>query len=166
MIRLKVFFPVLLLVGLVGFILVWRLDVWVKSGLESAISAVTGTKTEISSLSISLKNSSLKIGRLRIASPHQEFKNLIELAEIVVDFQTLPILEKRVVIDEFSMKGIDWQTPRATSGFLPPAPQSSEPSIFSSLVDESFRKIKDEFAAMPVTQLVDFQVPDSPKEIM
>lgn len=166
MIRWKVFLPVVALVILVSWLVVWRLDFWVRKGLEDAISAATGTKTDISGLRITFKNSSLVIRRLEIASPTQEFKNAVEFGDIVINFQFLPLLEKRVVIDEFSIRGIDWGTTRKTSGFLPPKPKSKEPSVFSEWIDTAFAEVKQEFNDLPVAKLVDFQVPTNPQEIL
>ncbi len=91
---------------------------------------------------------------------------MLEFSEIIVDFQFLPILHKRFVVDEFSVKGIDWGTKRKRSGFLPPEPKSKEPSIFSAWIDEAFSEIENEFEKMPVSKLVDFEVPKNPKEVL
>jgi len=166
MIRWKVFLPVLGLVILVSWIMVWCLDTWVKQGLQNAISSMTGTKTDIRDLKISLMNSSMKIRKLEIASAKDHYKNLLEFADIVVDFQFLPLLEKKVIVDEFSVRGIDWGTKRRTSGYLPPQPKPKHPSAMSVWMDEAFNEVEGEFAKMPVAQLMDFQVPENPKEVL
>jgi len=166
MIRWKVFLPVLAIVILTAWVMVWCLDGWVKQGLQNAISAMTGTKTDISNLKISFFNSSMKIRKLEIASPKDHYKNLLEFEDIVVDFRFLPLLEKKVIVDEFSVRGIDWGTKRRTSGYLPPQPKPKHPSALSVWMDEAFAEVEGEFARMPVAQLMDFQVPDNPKEVL
>jgi uncharacterized protein (TIGR03545 family) len=166
MIRLKVFIPALLLSVLVALWMIYRLDGWLKSSIESAISAVTGTKTEISSLQLSLRESRLFVGKLKVASPEHEFKNLVEFSEIVIDFQTLPLFEKRFVVDEFSLKGIDWNTPRKESGFLLAKERPKDTGIFSGFVDQAMTTLSEEFEKMPVAELIDFRVPESPKELL
>ncbi|MGA0164460.1 MAG: TIGR03545 family protein, partial [Bdellovibrionota bacterium] len=166
MIRWKVFLSALILTLLVLWIAVFRLESWVRAGIESGISAITNTKTEIKVLSISFKNSSLKIKGLAIASPRAEFKNILEISEISIDFQSLPLLEKRFVVDDFSIEGISWATDRKTSGWLPKKMKSKESSWISKQVDETFSKVSKEFKDLPVNQLADFRIPNNPKEIL
>lgn len=166
MIRFKVFLPVLILTILIGWFFVYRLDAWLEKAIEDGVSSITNTKTEIQSLKLSFQNSSLVIRGLKIASPKDEFKNLVEFADIVIDFQSLPLLEKRFVIDDFSIRGIAWNTPRKTSGWLPPKPKKDEPSWISEQIDKAFGKIKEEFQELPVAKLADFRIPQNPQEVL
>ncbi len=166
MIRFKVFIPAFLLVVLVAFVVLYRIDAWVKGWIEDGISAITDTKTDIRSLTISFKNSSLTIDRLEIASKNDEWKNLLEFEDIVVDFQALPLLRKRVVVDDFSLKGIQWGTKRRTSGRLPPRKKSKEPSWFSEQLDVAMGSLKKEMAKTPVSKWTNFSLPDSPRELL
>jgi uncharacterized protein (TIGR03545 family) len=164
--RLKVFIPVLLVVILSLVISALFIDTWVKRWIENGISSITETKTDISDLKLSFSHSSLRIRRLQIASQKEEYKNAVEFENIVVDFQTLPLLKKRFVIDEFSIEGIQWGTPRKTSGKLPPRIKSSEPSYFSELKNSAFAALRKEFDEMPVSKLSDFKIPTDPREIV
>jgi uncharacterized protein (TIGR03545 family) len=166
MIRWKVFLPFVGLVALISFFVLYRLDIFVKSGLESAISAATNTRTDISRLRISLVNSSLTIRRLEVASAAEEFKNAVEFGDIIVDFQFLPLLQKRFIVDDFSIKGVAWGTPRKTSGRLPPKPPSSGSSFLGEISDEAWASLKSEFAQLPVAKLADFELPRDPQAIL
>src|SRR4051812_4597579 len=99
MIRLKVFVPLLLVAVLASLFVLFRFDALLKVWIENGISNFTETKTDIGDLHISFKDSSLTIGRMEIASKDDEFKNLVEFADIVIDFQTLPLLKKRFIVD-------------------------------------------------------------------
>lgn len=169
MFRWKVFLPVLAIVIALGVFGVFYIDTWLKNQMESAISSISGTKTDIESLRLSFKESSLKIKKLQIASSKEEFKNLMEFSDIIIDFQALPLLEKRFVVDEFSVTGIDWGTPRKTSGFLPPRKkqdQAEGPSWYEEWLDQSFDRVKEEFDELPVARLADYRVPTDPDEIL
>gem|GEM_PF-4807224 len=166
MIRLKVFIPVLLIVALSVWFAIYRLDIWLKYKLENVISDVTGTKIDISDLRLSFRNSSLKIKKLQIASSTEKYRNLIEFGNIVVDFESLPLLRKRFVIDEFSVKGIAWDTPRDSSVFLPHRSKSNKPSWYSKWADEAFNKTKVEFNKLPIEKLADFRVPTSTEQVL
>lgn len=163
--RLKVFLPAVLLVALVTYVVSLKLEVWLKHWIEDGISAITQTRTDISHLELSFKNSSLKLKRLEIASSEDEFKNLIEFENIVIDFQTLPLLQKRLVIDNFSITGLAWGTKRTRSGFLPPKPPAP-PSWLSKEFDKAFSSLKTEMAELPIAKLLDFDIPKDPRELV
>lgn len=165
-IRWKVFLPVLGIFLLTSWVVIYKIDTWLKDWLESGISAVTETKTDISRLHLSFANSSLKIGRLEIASKTDEFKNAVEFEEIVIDFQTLPLLRKRFVIDDFSILGIQWGTNRKTSGWIPKPPPPKKPSWFAQMSNKAFTSLKKEFDATPAGKLLDFKIPTNPKDIV
>ncbi len=166
MIRWKVFLSGLVVLLVILFVIYFRLESWVKTGVQESVSAMTGTKTDIRELSISFKNSSLHIRRVEVGSKTDEYKNMLELEDIALDFQFLPLLYKRFVVDEFSVRGIQWGTKRRSSGWIPKPQKSKEPSFFSELVDRSFVSLKTEFANTPVQQLLDFEVPSNPREIV
>lgn len=166
MIRWKVFLPAVVMSALVVWFAIYRLDSWLKHQIENTVSAVTGTRTNISSLNLSLRKSRLQIERLQIASAKEEFQNAVDFSEIVIDFQSLPLLEKRFVIDDFSIKGIDWKTPRKTSGFLPEEKKDEKPSWFSEWADEAFDSLKKEMNELPVAKLGDFRIPSNAKEVL
>ncbi len=164
-IRWKFFISVLIFLGVISWVLVFCLDGMVKSAVESGISSITNTKTDVSGLKVSLLNSSLRIHRLEIASKADPMKNTIEFSDITIDFQTLPLLERRFIVDDFSMTGIQWGTPRKTSGALPPrAPR--EETWYSGISDKAFAKLEDEFNDLPVSQLTTFSIPDNVDEIL
>jgi len=166
MIRWKVFLPALVLSLLVIWFAMFRLDSWLKNQIEQTISLVTGTRTNISQLDLSWMRSRLSISRLQIASSQEEFKNAVEFADIIIDFQSLPLLEKRFVIDDFSIKGIDWNTPRRSSGFLPPEKKDQKPPWFSEWADTAFESLRKEFNEVPVARLGDFRIPTDAKEVL
>ncbi len=164
-IRLKVFIPVVLLIALIVGVAFLKIEGWLKNWIENGISSITDTKTDITALSLSFNESSLKIKRLEIASSEEEFKNAVEFEDIVINFQTLPLLKKRFVIDEFSVKGIAWGTNRRTSGFLPPKPKAP-PSWVSKQFDQAFQSLKTEISDLPVSKMLDFEIPRDPREIV
>jgi uncharacterized protein (TIGR03545 family) len=164
MIRWKLFLSVSLIVGLLLFFFILRFDAWLTNRLEGAISGVTGTKTDILSLKTKFFPPRLEVKTLEIASSTESLKNLLEFEDIVVAFELLPLLEKRVVINEFSIRGMDWGTPRKNSGFLPP--KKKEPSWLDPYVAKAFGAFQQEFEALPLSRLADFRIPDEPEEVL
>lgn len=168
MIRLKVFLPVLGIFALITWVLMYQIDAWMKSAIESSLSGISGTKAEISRLHLSFKDSRLEIDHLKVGSPSREFKNIVELDSIVFDFQFLPLLEKRVVLDDFSIKGIAWNTPREKSGWLPKKAihKKEAPSWMDEWIAKGTEELKQEFQSLPVARLADFRVPSNVQEVL
>lgn len=164
--RFKVFIPIVLLVALVAWAALYRVDAWLDSAIESSLSALTGTKTDVDGLELSFKKSRLVIKRIQIASRQEEFKNLIELEDLIFDFEFYPLLEKRVVLEDFSIKGIDWWTPRKTSGFLPVSSKKAERSWLSPYIDQAFDRVKQEYKQLPVAKLAEFELPDDVRDVL
>jgi uncharacterized protein (TIGR03545 family) len=166
MIRWKVFLSALALTTLIVWFVSFRLEAWLKSAIESGVSALTETKTEIRRLNLSFKESQLKIKGLAVASKKHEFKNLIEIDSIVIDFQSLPLLSRRFVVDEFSVEGVSWSTDRRTSGWLPKKKKQKKDSWFSKQWEEALSALTKEFEELPVSQLLDYRIPTDPAEIL
>lgn len=165
MIRFKVFIPFVAVFSVLVWIAVYRLDALVKNWVESGISAVTGTKTDITDLKVSLKNSSLAIRRLEIASKEDPWKNTVEFELIKIDFQSLPLLKKKFIVDDFSVKGIAWGTKRRTSGVLPAKPKEP-PSWLSKQMDAAWGSLKTEMSQTPVGKLTSFSIPQDAGEVL
>jgi uncharacterized protein (TIGR03545 family) len=164
MIRLKIFIPVFLLLVLLICFAVFRLDGWVRAELEEGISAITGTKTDISNVNISLRDSSLTIGRLEIASSDDEMKNAVEFENLVLEFEILPLLKKRLKVKEFSIRGVALGSRRTHSGKLVRHPEG--PSWVSVKTDKAMAALKKEVKSLPVAKLMDFDVPVETREIL
>ncbi|MFA5974767.1 MAG: TIGR03545 family protein [Elusimicrobiota bacterium] len=118
MIRRKTVLPTLILL-LVGFLLaVFCLDPFAKWAMIKGGQSVFGARVSIDSVTLSLRHSSLRIRTLAVADKSEPMKNLFQFDEAVFAFRTLPLLEKKVIIDDASLKGLRFGTPRKTSGAL------------------------------------------------
>jgi uncharacterized protein (TIGR03545 family) len=107
----------------------WMLfgDWLVKRALEAAGSAIVGARVEIAGLRISLAQSRLTIHGLTVASPSEAFKNVVQADELDADFEALPLLQKKFIVDRLAATGLRFGTARATDGRLP-GDSSSGPS--------------------------------------
>ena len=118
MIRWKALVPTAAVLGAVALLLILFLDTWVKWGLENSLEAVFGAKVEIAFVDVRLRESALRLKGVRIADRSAPMTNLVELGEAVFDGRALPLLEKKFVVEDASLTGLRFGTPRKTSGAL------------------------------------------------
>ncbi|MDB5037885.1 MAG: hypothetical protein JWQ35_1413 [Bacteriovoracaceae bacterium] len=162
--RIKFFIAGLLFLTIVGGVAFFKIDTLLTTALEEKISQITLTKTDISNLKVSFKNWSLEIKKLEVASRDDEFKNIVELEGVFIGFKALPLLKKTLFVDEFSIKGISFGTPRGKSGKLSLPKKSS--SWVSEKMGNAIDKIKAEFVNLPFNKFLDFEIPSDPIEMV
>ena len=88
----------------------------VKRGLEAGGTAAARAKVEIDHVRVSLWQSRLTIYGLTIASPTEAFKNTMQADQLDADFETLPLLRKKFIVDRLAATGLRFGTARTTDG--------------------------------------------------
>lgn len=122
-IRWKALIPTLIILVLTGVFTVFFLDGIIRKTIINAGESVFGAKVEVASVKTKFKNMSVTIQGLRIADKNDVWKNLLEVEKISFAANPLPLLSKKLLIDEMTTEGIKWGTKRETSGALPPGKQ-------------------------------------------
>ena len=111
--------------GLIVFVLttglilgVWLLvvDVVVKRLIEHTGTKVVGAKVELGAADLSLFPLGLTLTRLQVTNPDEPMTNAVEVARIAFTMDALNLLRRKVIIEEMAMAGMQFHTPRATSG--------------------------------------------------
>lgn len=118
--RWKAVIPVgvLLLVLVLGWVLFGN---WlVKRALEAGGTAAARAKVEIDHVDVSLRRSRLAIYGLTVASPSAAFKNTVQAGELDFDFELLPLLRKKFIVDRLAATGLRFGTARTTDGRITP----------------------------------------------
>ncbi|MFH1379403.1 MAG: TIGR03545 family protein [bacterium] len=163
MIRWKACIPVVIIVTAAAIVYVFFIDTIVKKVIITAGQGIFNAKVEVRDVDVSLKNSSLKIQGLVIADEKEPFTNLLDIGSIIMDIRTLPVLEKKFIIDEVSVQKLTWGTKRTASGALPKTlkkekkakkeskDQESKPSAFKFPLD----KLKGLGKKVDVKKLID-----------
>ena len=100
----------------------------VKRALEAGGTAAARAKVEIDHVRISLWQSRLTISGLTIASPSEALKNTLQADQLDADFETLPLLRKKFIVDRLAATGLRFGTPRTTDGRVKQAEASSPPA--------------------------------------
>ena len=88
----------------------------VKKVLEAGGTAAARAKVEIDHVNVSLWQSRLTIYGLTVASPSEAFKNTLQAQELDADFETLPLLRKKFIVDRLAATGLRFGTSRTTDG--------------------------------------------------
>jgi len=119
---LLVFAIFLLLVGLLWWLFADRL---VEQAIERTGSSVVGAKVELDAVDLRPSEGAVHLTHLQVANPEAPMRNLLEADRISVDLLLGPLLEKKVVVQDLTVTGVRFDTPRKTSGALEnPDPQA------------------------------------------
>jgi uncharacterized protein (TIGR03545 family) len=114
--RWKAVVPLLLLgmAGL-GFWLAFADQIATRTA-ESVGTTLVGAEVEIERVHLDLPHGRVEIHGLTVASPFEALQNLLQADALVADVDPLPLLEKKVVIDRLTARGLRFGTPRTTDG--------------------------------------------------
>jgi uncharacterized protein (TIGR03545 family) len=124
-IRWKYALPAVMVVGLVLVFNYFFLDALLRHGLILAGEVALGAKVEIASVNFNFSDLSLTLRSLAAANKENPMTNLVEFEIARLALKPLPLLSKKINIEEASVTGLRWGTERKTSGALPLAKQKS-----------------------------------------
>lgn len=120
--------PRLVLLVLVWAFSVFAFDPLLKWAMIKGLEKAAKAKVEISSVKTTFLHPSLVINGLTVGDSSEEYANLLQFSRLELSAEGAPLLEKKLVVDEASLTGLRFGTPRKTSGFLlfvkpePPSP--------------------------------------------
>ena len=119
-IRWKAVIPTVIILTIAVIFTVFFADGIIKKVTINIGESVFGAKVEISSLKTKLKNMSVEIKGLQIANKEDVWKNILVIDRIGFSMETIPLLSKKIIVNEMTAEGVEWGTARKTSGALPP----------------------------------------------
>ncbi|MCL2334482.1 MAG: TIGR03545 family protein [Endomicrobia bacterium] len=148
--------PALVIIAVVWLFFVFFFDAILKSALISAGETVFGAKVEIASVKTGFTRLSVDIRNIKIGDKDNEFKNLLDIDDINFGVRFIPLLSKKVIIDNMSVDGLKWGTARKTSCKLPPKPVKKTAPGEESFTEKMMKEIKNkavgEVNALPGVQ--------------
>jgi uncharacterized protein (TIGR03546 family) len=92
------------------------LNMIVKHGLQSSISAVTGAEVNISTAHLSMAKGELKLNDLQVTDPDRPTHNLMQLDTLAVDISISDLLRNSYVIDLVEGSTLKRNVPRNSPG--------------------------------------------------
>ena len=99
------------------------IDGIVERMIENQATQVVGAKVELDSADLSLIPAGLHLTSLQVTNPDKPMTNAIEVASIALGLDGLQLLRRKVIIEEMSIEGVQFGTPRDTSGALTTTPK-------------------------------------------
>jgi uncharacterized protein (TIGR03545 family) len=131
-----------LLLFLLILVVLWIIfsDAVARRQAESNLSAVLGTQVDIGALRIRETDAAIDIARLAIADPRNPNRNLLEAGTITFDLDPLPLAEKKIVIEQLRLSGLQFLTQRTT-----PARPADPNSPAGRLLRETEQWARDKF---------------------
>ncbi len=159
--RWKYFIPTVILVALVLIFCVFFMDAMIRKIMISSAQMIFGAKVEISSVKTRFRDMSITVSELAVANRKEPMKNLFQSSSIHFSVSPLPLLTKKVIINEMSVDGIAWGTKRASSGVLPPRKErkyaklikrSTGKGIMGKLMGKVSAKGTEEFHQLPAVE--------------
>ena len=157
--RLKALIPLLIFSVSVFIILNFFIDRIVKNIFISIGESIFSAKVDIASLKV--KGLSISIKGLQVANKNDPWKNLFEIERVSFKIKFLPLLSKKVIIDEVAAEGIKWSTKRKTYGGLPPKKlkkiekkkqKEDKDSFTYKLMASLKQKAEKEYAELPIVK--------------
>jgi len=115
--------PTLIFILLVWLFCVFLADPLMKRLIIAGGESIFGAKVDIASVRVGFRDTSLTVRGLQVGDKNAPMTNLFEIGETRFDARTLPLLEKKVIIDNASILNIRFGTARKTSAYLPPRKQ-------------------------------------------
>ncbi|MGD2135491.1 MAG: hypothetical protein PVF27_04990 [Gemmatimonadales bacterium] len=123
--RWRAIVPLVLFLVLLGTAWLLLLDTLVERGVERTGAYLVGAKVDLESADVRLSEGAVTLRGLAVANPNAPMTNLLEAEVILADVRMGPLLERRVAVETLAVRGVQFHTPRETSGALrDPSPGS------------------------------------------
>ncbi|NOY42576.1 MAG: TIGR03545 family protein [Planctomycetes bacterium] len=130
--RWKYVVPRLILLLAVAAALRFGLDPTIRWAIVASGESAIGAKVELAEVKTSLRNGEVVFSNLAIANPSSPLRNLLQTEEAKLQIDINALLHKRFVVNDGTVKGIEFDTDRTTSGKLAETPDDANegPSVF------------------------------------
>ena len=144
-IRWKYFIPVVVIVAALLLFFIVFFDPLAARAIESVGSKVNGAKVEIDGFKTKFFAGRVEIARLQVTDRKAPMQNVIETAGVSFQLSPAEVLKKRFVISDASLHGLQFNTPRKTSGAILKLAKKEEADGPPGPAEKLFDKYKDRF---------------------
>ncbi|MDP8202197.1 MAG: TIGR03545 family protein [Candidatus Tenebribacter burtonii] len=127
-------------------------DLWLEKRLEKIGSSIVGAKVEFDNLDLSLIGMHLKWKRLQITDPNQTMKNMIETGKCELDLEFLPLLSKKVIIENIELSDLRTGTQRESDGYF----KKEKLLRKDNFVSKTMEHLENEIKGAPAFNLEDY----------
>ncbi len=117
--RLGYLVPRLVVVGCLWAFFAFAFDPLLRWSVVTAGQSTTGAKVDVAALDTTFFPPTLSVREVAVADPSSPMQNLVEFDELKVSLWGRPLLKRKLVVEEASVAGVEFGTPRTESGALP-----------------------------------------------
>ena len=143
----------LVIVALIIFVLSFIFsDIWLEKKLEEIGSSMIGAKVEFDKLDLSLIGMHLKWKRLQVTDPNETMKNMIETGTCELDLEFLPLISKKVIIENIEISDLRTGTQRDSDGSFKKKRLLSKDNFISKTMEH----LENEVKTVPAFNLGDY----------
>ena len=111
--------PFVAICAALGIFWNFYVDHLVEYVIEDQGSKIVGAKVEVDSVDVTLLPLGIKLMRLQVTNPRNYMENAIEVGIMGFDMELFELLRRNVMINNLTMLGIQFGTPRKTPGDIP-----------------------------------------------
>lgn len=113
--------------GLAGFVVIcsivailglFVIEPLIKYSIESFGSKAAGAKVEVGQVNLMYDPLSIEVVDVQIANADEPMENLVQFQRALADLELLPLVLGKVMVDNLILSGLEFSTPRTTSGAL------------------------------------------------
>jgi len=151
-IRWKGIIFLLVLAGIIVALSFIFTDRWLEGQMESYGSDLVGAKVEFEGVHFSILGLQMRWNRLQVTDPANTMTNLFETAGCDFDIDPLPLLSKKINVENFALTGLRFNTPRETDGKLPGKTRREE-AITPEFIRDIQKNLNQELSRQPLFQL-------------
>jgi uncharacterized protein (TIGR03545 family) len=127
-------------------------DRWIERRVERLASKSNGAKVELYRFDFSLFDLSLSWEGLQVTDPDDTWTNLFETGRCSFDLALEPLMQRKVVVEEFELQGLRMGTARETDGAL--TGKSKKKTIGQSKIVQSIEQnVRTEIESYPLLNL-------------
>jgi uncharacterized protein (TIGR03545 family) len=114
--------PRAILVGLVWAFFQYGFDPLLRQGLTLTGERIARAKVEIADVATTFFPPSFRATQVKVADRGHPGTNLVEFGELRGQLELQPLLKRSFIVNEATVRGLKWGTPRSDSGLLPDEP--------------------------------------------
>ncbi|MFC1546107.1 TIGR03545 family protein [bacterium] len=118
MMRWKAFIPIVIIFLALTILYLFFIDTILARAFIKTNQLIFQAKTEVEYFDFNIKDFSLEIRGYKVTDKDDPMKNLFEIGRIHGDLKILPLLEKKIVINELAVQDMSFNTLRSRSGAL------------------------------------------------
>lgn len=152
--------PRAILIGLVWAFFHYGFDPVLRRGMIYTGQRAARAKVEINGLETTFFAPAIKATNVQVADRKHPGTNLVEFTDLAAKLELQPLLKKSFIVNEATLSGLQWGTPRADSGLLPgdepDLAEDSDSQLLDNIKQELLVRGKDWLAGLVDRAKLDF----------